>query len=140
MCQGVPPVKPLDNFNAIIPEAYDPKLDSSVAGQKWVSRAPNSKLSDVILDDSTPFNKVFISEVEEHKKRLLESVKNGTFRFANDTKLLGKVNIEQLGDMTEASYNSVNRKYYGDFGLHNEVHVLLAFVHHPKFRKSVNFF
>lgn len=37
----------LNNFEAEIPEAYFPKMDSLVASRGWPARAANTKLSDI---------------------------------------------------------------------------------------------
>ena len=140
MCQGVPPVKSFDNFNETIPEAYVSNLDTSVASKDWPSRAPNLKLSDVYLSDSftLPIKQVIISEVEENKKHLIESATSGYYKDKDGK--LHEVNIDLLGDMTEASVLSVNPEYYGSLGIHNIVHLLISLVHYPKFNISVFFF
>ena len=139
LCQGIPPAKPLLNFTEKIPEAYHSNLDLNVAGSKWPSRAPHSKFSDVYLNDiPPPSNKVIISEVEILKKKLIEIATSGRFRYPNKT--TGELNIDLFGDITEASVKSKNPEYYGRAGLHNNVHILIAFMHNPKSNFSVNFF
>jgi len=47
------------------------------------------------------------------------------------------LNIDLLGDLVESSSLSVNPQFYGEAGLHNMGHVILAYAHDPEYKYRV---
>lgn len=134
---GLPPVKPLRNYRAAIPEGYDPTPKDPIFGAtRFSPRQPNAILSDV---DRADFGIDYsVQEHELKRERIIEAVDLGRFETAGG---LVPVNIDLLGSTEESTIGSVSGGSRGFYGNHHGMgHVLLSFISNPEgnFKDGVN--
>ncbi|CAO1327416.1 unnamed protein product [Diamesa tonsa] len=126
-CNNLPRVKPMENFNEIIPEGYFSKLTRSINNTAYPSRSANTQLRDINRSDIM----VSVAEMDRWRNRILEAIDAGFIYNTNREQIVltEENGIDILVNLVEASALSLNTKLYGS--LHNEGHNLLAFIHDP---------
>uniref|UniRef100_A0A1Y9H277 Tyrosinase copper-binding domain-containing protein n=1 Tax=Anopheles dirus TaxID=7168 RepID=A0A1Y9H277_9DIPT len=128
--QGLGLLEPLDNLRGAIREPYYPKLLRSANNRTFCARYPAMTLTNV--SRSADRLDVSLATLEASIARVKEAIDAG---FAVNTDG-GRVplddarGIDVLGNLVERSSLSINRSLYGD--VHNNGHVLLAYIHDPR--------
>ncbi|KAL0868111.1 hypothetical protein ABMA27_008747 [Loxostege sticticalis] len=132
LCTGIGRVRSFSDFRAPIPEAYFPKLDSTVANRTYAPRFANSTF--VNVERQVDLIKCEVSEAERWRNCFLQAIEDNAIKLPNrpDLPLTEENGIDILGNLMEASDLSLNRGYYGD--LHNMGHIFCAYVHDPDHR------
>ncbi|CAG8550757.1 18027_t:CDS:2 [Acaulospora morrowiae] len=124
---GLKPVKPLDNYNEVIPEPYNPSehlVDSSDA-TSYAARPANQKLKDVTFynEKGEAEHVVKVSELETDRDLIIKTIKQGYFDDPNKTKLTPHL----IGLAIEAGL--ARQKGFEKYGaFHNNGHILLGFI------------
>jgi len=116
---GIPLIKPLENLRDPIPEGYHPSenlIDDEDDYTPYGSRPPNSTLG--YIDDEKN-----VDEIERCRKALEDTIKSGKFPDGTE------ITPDLLGSAIESSDVMDFSKYFGS--LHNNGHVLIAYIHDP---------
>ncbi|XP_013776190.1 hemocyanin AA6 chain-like, partial [Limulus polyphemus] len=115
-------VDPLDNWHKEL-EGYGPHLCSLLNGLHYGMRPSGLKIHDI--------SDIDIYEMNRWVERVLEAISLGYVvdSEGNEVSLNAQNGTDILGDLIEASTESLNQKYYGS--IHNWGHVMLAAVHDP---------
>ncbi|XP_065204184.1 phenoloxidase 1-like [Planococcus citri] len=127
---GLPRVKPFENFRDLIKEGYFPK------SSEFSSRPANSKWDDLHRE----FFYTKVSSMERWRDRLFDAIDRGyAYTIDPHTKkeILKKIDeetgIDELANTIEAvEISSWNPRYYGN--LHNRGHLFFSYVHDPDHR------
>jgi len=122
LSNGLREVEPL-HWDKPIVEGFVPKAIYK-SGQEFPSRPDNMNFQDL--------NSLTVNDMKQFETRIRKSIAAG-FIWNTEGKLVtlnGTDGIDILGNIIEASANSVNPKYYGS--LHNLAHVMLSRVTDPK--------
>ncbi|GFU47585.1 hemocyanin F chain, partial [Nephila pilipes] len=100
----------------------------------YASRPVGLGLLDVNRSDAT----VQVEELERWKDRIMQAAHLGAVLDKNGrvVPLTVETGIDVLGALIEASYESVNSTYYGNF--HNKAHNVISLVHDPDGRFKQN--
>uniref|UniRef100_A0A1Y9HAL1 Tyrosinase copper-binding domain-containing protein n=1 Tax=Anopheles farauti TaxID=69004 RepID=A0A1Y9HAL1_9DIPT len=127
---GLGQLEPLVNLRGPIREPYYPKLLRSANNRTFCARYPNMTLSDV--SRSADRLDVSITGTEMALARVKEAIDAGFAVNGNGERvpLDDARGIDFLGNLVERSALSINRGYYGD--VHNQGHVLIAYLHDPR--------
>ncbi|XP_015524598.1 phenoloxidase 1 [Neodiprion lecontei] len=137
LCNNLPRVKRLINWQEPIPEGYFPKLDSLVASRTWPSRTAGATLKDI----NRPVDQINldIQDLIRWRDRIFNAIHEGAVKDTNERRieLTETEGINILGNIVEASILSPNRNLYGD--MHNMGHVAISFCHDPDHRYLESF-
>ncbi|XP_062550620.1 phenoloxidase 2-like [Armigeres subalbatus] len=136
-CNRLAQIKPLDNLQDPIPEAYFPKMVRSLNNRAYPARHDNQVLRDLNRVDSDTI--ITVNELQRWRDRIYQAIDQGFVVDSSGKNIpLDEVRgIDILGDLVEASTLSVNRKFYGS--LHNFGHDFLAYIHDPEYRYLEDF-
>ncbi|XP_026333079.1 phenoloxidase subunit 2-like [Hyposmocoma kahamanoa] len=126
-------VAKFSNFNAPIPEAYFPKLDSLTSARGWPPRQSGMRWQD--LKRPADGLNVTLADMERWKRSISEVISTGKVRLANGG--FQDLDIDTLGNIIEASILSPNPQLYGS--LHNNGHMFAGYMHDPSHRYLENF-
>ncbi|XP_055610032.1 phenoloxidase 8-like [Uranotaenia lowii] len=128
-CNGLERVVPLENLRETIKVAYFPKLMNGSVNRTYPARYENMTLKDVNRDDFFLF--LTVEDQEIFLKRITAAIDAGFVELPDGSKqsLKNKKGIDTLGNIIESSALSVN-DFYGN--VHNDVHMLLSFIHDPE--------
>lgn len=84
MCNKLPRVKRLQNFNDPLEEAYFPKLNSQVASRNWAGRPAGTILRDINREaDQLKFD---IAELQRWRDRVFDAIHRGRVDFVSKNK------------------------------------------------------
>ncbi|CAG8544289.1 7317_t:CDS:2 [Acaulospora colombiana] len=124
---GLKPVKPLDNYNEIIPESYNPSshLVDSEDASSYSARPAKEKLKDVTFHNAEGQEEgtVKVSELKAGRDLLVKTIEQGYFDDPNKTKLTPHL----IGLAIESGLaREKGFEKYGPF--HDNGHILLGFV------------
>ncbi|CAL1276507.1 unnamed protein product [Larinioides sclopetarius] len=110
-------VSPLD-FRELFPSTTSNTL---LSGYEYTNRPSGLSLADVKGIAS-------VQDIIRWRERILEAIDLGVVinKNGNDIVLTPEKGINILGAMVEASYESVNEKYYGN--IHNQMHNLISLI------------
>lgn len=136
-CNHLKRVERFIDFRAPIPEAYFPKLDSTVASRAWPARVANQTLRNLKRDaDKLIFD---IDDLERWRDRIFEAINSGRVKTPSgqDIILNETEGIDIMGNLIESTVLSPNQAYYGD--LHNMGHVFFSYIHDPDHRHLESF-
>ncbi|XP_046734049.1 phenoloxidase 1-like [Diprion similis] len=137
LCNNLPRVKRLNNWQDPIPEGYFPKLDSLVASRTWPARTAGSTLKDI--NRQVDQVNLDIQDLARWRDRIFNAIHEGVVKDSREQRveLTENEGINVLGNMIEASILSPNRNLYGD--MHNMGHVAISFCHDPDHRYLESF-
>lgn len=120
---GLPPVQPLNDYSAPIPEAYDPGSDLQFdfsRDEAFSKRAAGEKIGDLAKPGEPDYTRV--SDLASWHGAIVQAVDSGKFQDGTP------VTPHLLGSTIEPSVDR-HGDLYGN--LHNEGHIFLAYINDP---------
>ncbi|XP_035705957.1 phenoloxidase 2 isoform X2 [Folsomia candida] len=133
---GLSRVRPLRPDDPVLKEGYFSKLTDSTSGRVWGTRQENTPLTNINREDDTSLptgtRTISMETFQKYRDRIMEAIDKMTYLAENGQRQ--PLNIDILGDIVEASNLSPNRQYYGEWGLHNIGHLLIALCHDPEYK------
>ncbi|OXA57671.1 Phenoloxidase 3 [Folsomia candida] len=139
---GLSRVRPLRPDDPVLKEGYFSKLTDSTSGRVWGTRQENTPLTNINREDDTSLptgtRTISMETFQKYRDRIMEAIDKMTYLAENGQRQ--PLNIDILGDIVEASNLSPNRQYYGEWGLHNIGHLLIALCHDPEYKHRVTHF
>ncbi|OXA59799.1 Phenoloxidase subunit 1 [Folsomia candida] len=127
LANGLTPVEPAPLFldwNSVLAEGYNPHLTDAISSQFWAPRPANVQLNANTLNRDVGTR---LQNLATYRQRIVDLLTTGSVNVnGRFVPLSNADNINILGDMFEASVFSINPTYYGQPGLHNDGHFVIA--------------